>query len=240
MFNSFKKLIGASALALIATFGMSHTAHAQKGGHGVLNSEEVQWPTSLTVDVGAMANDNWQGSGSYSIDGSAGYTQSPGLPNPEFHAGLEIPVARNMMFMPRVAYNDYSVRWDHPSGSEGEPLAVSYRVLGADLLMKYSLNNFHIMAGGNVSTPLNASYAHSFHMTDATHSTTDIPSASSVIASIKGGLGYDIPVNPGNTIFITPEAFYTYPVTNFSQTNNGDELFVATLSGGASLKFVIQ
>jgi hypothetical protein len=241
MLNSFKKLITAASLALVATFGFSHDAMAQKGGNGVLNGA-VTWPTVFNIGFGAEANDNWQGSGAYLYPGPDGgsYAQSSGFANPEFHINMEIPIAENMMFAPRIAYNDYSVRWDNSQGKQGDPAALNYQALGADLLLKYSLNNFHVMAGGNVSTPLSATVAHSYRIEDATHSSQEISlDKSNVIASIKGGLGYDIPLTSSNTMWITPEAFFTYPITNFQQTENGSELFVTSISGGASLKFAL-
>jgi len=236
--NSIKKLISASALALFVTIGLSNHAMAQKGGSGVLNSE-ITWPTTTTIDVGGMASDNFQGNGSFMVNGS-GYAQSHGLANPEFHVGLEIPIASNMMFVPRVAYNDYSVRWDNPEGGSGAPLALSYLAVGTDLMFKYSLNNFHVLAGGNISTPVKATYANSLRIEDATASSVEIPDKAHVIASLKGGLGYDIPLNSSNSMWLTPEATYTYPVTNFTQpTTHGSELFVTSISGGASLKFAL-
>ncbi len=236
--NSIKKTIGATALALFVTMGLSNHAMAQKGGRGIMN-DEVTWPTTLTVDVGGMASDNFQGNGSFMVAGN-GYAQSHGLANPEFHVGAEIPIASNMMFVPRIAYNDYSVRWDNAEGGGGGPLAVSYLAIGADLLLKYSFNNFHLLAGGNVSTPIKATYAGSLQIESATQSSATIPDKSNIIASLKGGLGYDIPLNSSNSIWLTPEATYTYPITNFVQPAvHGSELFVTSVAGGASLKFAL-
>ena len=237
LLKSIKKLIGISTLALVATAGLTNHAMAQKGGTGVMNGE-VTWPTSFTLMVGGQANDNFQGNGAFDPGNGNSYTQSHGLANPEFHIGAEIPIASNMMFVPRLSYNDYSVRWDNAQGGVGAPLAVSYLALGADLLFKYSLNSFHILAGGNVSTPVKATQATSYTIEAATQSTQTIPDKSNIIASLKGGLGYDIPLNGSNTIWLTPEAMYTYPITNFVQPpTHGSELFVTSLSGGASLKF---
>lgn len=198
---------------------------------------EITWPQTMTVSVGGAANENWQESGSFSVDGSS-YDQSHGLANPNFSLGLEIPMLQNTMLMIRGEYNDYSVQFDNAASGISQPLVVSLLTVGGDAMVKYSFNNFHIMAGGELSTPVNATYAHSDQIEDATHSNVTIPDQEDVMAALKGGVGYDIPVNSSNTIWFTPEAFYTYPLNSASrQVDN--ELKVTTLSGGASLKFAL-
>lgn len=234
--KSFKHLITASAIALFATIGMSNHALAQKGGVGQLH-DEVTWPQSMTVTLGGAANDNWQKSGAFSVDGSS-YTQSHGLANPNFSVGMEIPILEDMMFAPRVEYNDYSVQFDQAIGGVNDPLVVSLLTVGIDAMFKYSFNNFHVMAGGELSTPVNATYAHSSHIEDATHSTVDIPGKEDILGALKGGIGYDIPMNASNSIWLTPEAFYTYPLNSASRIE-GNILKPVALSGGASLKFAL-
>src|ERR1041385_3033759 len=234
--KSLKHFFTASAFALIATIGMSNHAFAQKGGVGQLH-DEITWPQSMTVTVGGAANDNWQKSGTFSVDGSS-YEQSHGLANPNFSVGMEIPILEDMMFAPRVEYNDYSVQFDQATGGVQDPLVVSLLTVGVDAMFKYSFNNFHVMAGGEVSTPVNATYAHSSHIEDATHSTVEIPDKENILGALKGGVGYDIPLNAGNSIWLTPEAFYTYPLNSASRIS-GNVLKPATLSGGASLKFAL-
>ena len=234
--KSFKNLIGASAIALLATVGLSNHAFAQMGGSGQLH-DEVTWPTTLTVTAGGAANANWQESGTFAVDGFS-YDQSHGLANPQFSVGMEIPILKNMMLVPRVEYNDYSVQFDNAVGGIANPLVVSLLTIGGDLMFKYSFNNFHVLAGGEMSTPLNATYAHSYHIEDATHSTVEIPDKENILAALKAGVGYDIPINGANTIWITPEAFYAYPLNSATRLANND-LKVTALSGGASLKFAL-
>jgi hypothetical protein len=234
--TSLKHFFTASALALLVTMGMSNPTFAQKGGVGQLH-DEITWPQSMTVTLGGAANDNWQKSGEFSVDGS-GYTQSHGIANPNFSVGMEIPIASNMMFAPRIAYNDYSVQFDQTSAGVQDPLVVSLLTVGVDAMFKYSFNNFHLLAGGEVSTPVNATYAHSSHIEDATHSTVEIPDKENILGALKGGLGYDIPLNGGNSIWLTPEAFYTYPLNSASRIS-GNVLKPVALSGGASLKFAL-
>ncbi|MDP4199330.1 MAG: hypothetical protein Q8922_10700 [Bacteroidota bacterium] len=233
--KSIKHLITASAIAFFATIGVS-SAFAQMGGVGQLH-DEVTWPQTMTVTVGGAANANWQESGSFSVDGLS-YDQSHGLANPQFSVGVEIPILKDMMFAPRISYNDYSVQFDQAEGGIQDPLVVSLLTVGLDAMFKYSFNNFHVMAGGELATPVNATYAHSSHIEDATHSTVEIPQKEDYLGALKGGVGYDIPINSGNTIWLTPEAFYTYHLNSATRVN-GNELKVTALSGGASLKFAL-
>jgi hypothetical protein len=231
--NSIKKLIGAASLALVATVGLSNTALAQKGGTG-MNNGEVTWPTTFNIGAGAAANDNFQGNGTFVAPTGDAYNQSHGLANPEFHINMEIPIASNMMFAPRLSYNDYSVQWDNSTTGGGEA-TISYHAVGADLLFKYALNNFHVLAGANISTPVQADFAGGA-IENATQNGTELSDKANFLASLKGGIGYDIPV--AHNMWVTPEAFYTYPLTNFDQAK-GSELFVTSLSGGASFKFAL-
>ena len=224
-------------------------------------NDEVTWPTSFTLGFGAAANANWQGSGGFSTNptgapadgdpyGQYTYDQSHVLVQPEFHILAEIPIAKNLMFAPRIAYNDYSLRWDQntsPAASTATPsqsLVVSQAEIGADLLFKYAFSNFHVMAGANLSTPIHDPwYAHSQDVHDAVTQANAIPNFAKFIAGLKGGVGYDIPLNAKNTIWLTPEAFFTYSLTDYVQDpnpgTNNRELFPITLSGGASMKFAL-
>lgn len=266
--RTLRLTVGASLVALFAMTFAPH-AFAQKGGDGVLNNE-VTWPTSFTLGFGAAANDNWQGSGTMStmptggpstdllpnaVDaGTYGYNQSHGIVQPEFHILAEIPIATNLMFAPRVAYNDYSLRWDaqnSPSApaTGNQPLVISQAEIGADLLFKYAFSNLHVMAGANLSTPIHDMwFAHTQNVSDAVDHTMvgsgTVPNFAKFVAALKGGIGYDIPLNAKNTIWLTPEAFFTYPVTDYVQDpnppSNNRELFPVTLTGGASLKFALS
>lgn len=232
---------GAVAFAFLAIALSAPNSFAQKGGTGIMNNE-VTWPTTFTLGFGAAANDNWNGSGGYNPEPGPLFTQSSGLAAPEFHILAEIPIASNLMFAPRIAYNDYSVHWDGIGSVAPSNLGlqISEAVLGADLLFKYALSNFHIMAGANLSTPLHMRYAYGSNISDASNPGTNVPNEAKFLAGLKGGIGYDIPLNANNTIWLTPEAFYTYSVTNYVHNNPpSDEFFPVTLSGGASLKFAL-
>jgi len=264
LLKSLRRIVSAASLALLATVGFSLNAHAQKGGTGV-NNDEVSWPTSFTLGFGAAANDNWSGSGSMNPDEALypGYswTQSHGYAAPEFHILAEMPIAKNLMFAPRIAYNDYSIEYDNAAtmGTITDPtdpnngqsiqrgLAFSMPMIGADLLFKWALSNFHLMAGANLSTPLAKPQYYVGTPSETRPGNgqadaigRDLPNAASFMAGLKGGLGYDIPLNAKNTIWLTPEAFFTYSVTDYQQAHNGFELFPVTLTGGASLKFALN
>ncbi|HEY3875599.1 MAG TPA: hypothetical protein VGM92_08990 [Candidatus Kapabacteria bacterium] len=233
--DSSKHFTLVAAFAIFATLGLSNHAFAQKGGDGQMFNE-VTWPQTTTITVGGAANANWQKSGTFSADGLS-YDQSHGLANPNFSLGLEIPMLQNTMLVIRGEYNDYSMQFDQAVGG-GAPLVVSLLTVGGDAMVKYSFNNFHVMAGGELSTPVNATYAHSDQIEDATHSTASIPGEEKILGALKAGVGYDIPINGANTIFLSPEAFYTYAL-NSASTIPGNTLKYATLSGGASLKFAL-
>ncbi len=267
-FGSAKALLtaGAVALALLAIALSAPNSFAQKGGSGIMNND-VTWPTTFTLGFGGAANANWQGSGvmqtmpgpvgaptsnsdPQGIAGTYGYTQSHVLVQPEFHILAEIPIATNLMFAPRISYNDYSLRWDQNStpantvATPNMPLVVSESAIGADLLFKYAFSNFHVMAGANLSTPIHTPwYAHSTNISDAVDQKNAVPNFAKFLAGLKGGVGYDIPLNGNNTIWLTPEAFFTYPLADFVQDPNAGssnrELFPVTLTGGASLKFAL-
>jgi hypothetical protein len=237
MFAHSLKFFTAAMFSMFVMAGLSSHAFAQMGGIGQLHNE-ITWPTTMTVSVGGAANANWQESGTFSVGDGLSYDQSHGLANPNFSLGLEIPMLENTMFVIRAEYNDYSVQFDQASGGIQTPLVVSLLTVGGDAMVKYSFSNFHVMAGGELSTPVNATYAHSSHIEDATHSSVTIPDKEDILGALKGGVGYDIPLNSGNTMWLTPEAFYTYPLNSASRIAQND-LKVTALSGGASLKFAL-
>lgn len=242
-----RKTTSAALIAILATAWLAHNSYAQKGGTGV-NNDEVSWPTSFTLGLGGAANDNWNGSGGYNPNPAGPlFTQSAGFAAPEFHILAEIPIAKNLMFAPRIAYNDYSLHWNAANALPGLVISESY--IGTDLLFKWALSNFHLMGGANLSTPVHDPwYAYSEKIEDATQTAphTTVPNFAKFIAGLKGGIGYDIPLNARNTIWLTPEAFFTYSLTNYSQipntsaSNPKDEYYPVTLTGGASLKFALN
>ncbi len=243
LIKSIRRILGMSALALCASLAVvSSNASAQTG-----MTDKPTWPTHTTLGFGGGADLNFPSSGIYTLD-NVQYQHGPGFPNFEFHLLGEFPIATNLMFAPRIAYNDFSTRWDdgvaNPGGmTAGAPgssvkdLGVAFQTIGADILFKYSLSNFHLMLGPHFSTPIKYSYAHSSNITDASNSGVNIPEVAKFIAAIKGGIGYDIPLNSKNTIWLTPEAFYDYFLTDFSQKHDKSEYFISTVQAGLSLKF---
>src|SRR5581483_3068251 len=126
----------------------------------------VSWPHTFTLGLGGAANDNVRATGTAGTgeplaldpDGNFGYTNSVSQWEPEFHMLAEIPLGGDWMFAPRIAYNDYSLKWNSasslPANAVNQPLSLTLRELGADLLFKFSISDLHVMAGANLSTPL--------------------------------------------------------------------------------------
>ncbi len=226
-------------VALLAVAWIAPIAFAQQTVAGTTPGSSSTWPTTLTLGGGLGMNDNWNGSSGYDPhSGSPLFTQGVNHIGPEFHLLAEIPIGTNLMFAPRIAYNDYSLGFDSTSGVAHPGLRISEAALGADLLLKYSLSNFHVMGGFNLSTPVSAKYAYSTSYTgDST-----LPSTAGLIAGLKLGVGYDIPLNSKNTIWLAPEAFFSYSFTKHSDISGSttNNYYPLTITAGASLKFALD
>jgi outer membrane protein OmpA-like peptidoglycan-associated protein len=236
------------ALAFFTIFFASHNACAQTGGTSS-DGTNVTWPHTLTLGFGGALNVNSQLSGTAGTGDSAGgdpyfnygYTSGSTQINPEFHILAEIPFATNWMFAPRIAYNNRSLSWNQqstPANGQKEDLLLSIADIGADLLAKYSFSNFHVMGGLTFSVPIQAiSYTNGTNDSGKTV-TGNLPSYSKFLAGIKVGAGYDIPMNSDNTIWLSPEAFFNFPLGNYA-SNDGFVVNPATISLGVSLKFAL-
>ncbi len=233
------------ALAFFTVFFSTRNACAQTGGTSS-DGTNVTWPHTLTLGFGGALNINSQLSGTAGTGDSVGdplyshygYTTGSTQINPEFHILAEIPFATNWMFVPRIAYNNRSLSWNQQSTPTPGPtvsnelLLLSIADIGADLLAKYSFSNFHVMGGFNLSTPIQAlSYTNGSVK-------GNLPSYSKFLAGIKVGAGYDIPMNADNTIWLSPEAFFNYPLGNYA-SNDGFVVDPSTISLGVSLKFAL-
>jgi outer membrane protein OmpA-like peptidoglycan-associated protein len=238
--KNLRRLIGATALALAATVAAVPNASAQM--------DEGNYPQKLTLVIGGGANWN-MADGPYTPES---FVPTAGtLPakqgdywTPEFHIGLEIPVADGFMFAPRLNYNDLSSVLDD-AGEPGDvdpasEVGYAYRTVGLDLLGKITFGNFHLMVGPNIGIPVKKSYAMGAqNVQSASTSTTEMPETADLWASIGGGAGYDIPLTPeSHKVWLTPEVMFHYPLTNLSGNEYGD-LIVKQLRGAVSLKFDI-
>lgn len=255
-------IAGVLALAFFAVACSAPNAFAQSAADNSAAVCEVTWPTTFTLGFGGAANANWQGRGLFQTNppagvaldrgtpdplyGGYGYDQSHIVVAPEFHILAEIPITQRWLIAPRIAYNDYSLRWDQQATAvnapnTNQPLVVSEALIGADVLIKYSFSNFHVMGGANLSMPVrDPYYAHSATVSDAVDQKNVVSNFAKFMAGLKGGVGYDIPINQNNTVWLTPEAFFTYALTNYVSDASGDRaLYPVTLSGGASLKFAL-
>ncbi len=233
------------ALAFFTLFFAARNSCAQTGGTS--GDSSVTWPHTVTLGFGAAANANWQISGTAgtgtSVEpyGEYGYTKSALQIGPEFHILAEIPLWTNWMFAPRLAYNNYSLKWNNASSisptnanapSTAVPLSLSMDYIGLDALVKHAFGNFHVLGGVNFSGPLNGvSYNNG-------GSTGKLINSAGIVAALKLGVGYDIPLNSINTIWLAPEAFFSYPLASYA-TNTPFDVDPATISLGVSLKFAL-
>jgi outer membrane protein OmpA-like peptidoglycan-associated protein len=229
------------ALAFFTIFFSTRNACAQTGGAS--SDTAITWPHTFTLGFGAAANANWQISGTAgtgtSLDpyGEYGYTQSAIQIEPEFHLLAEIPLWKDWMFAPRLAYNNYSLKWNQaskivPAGGTNEPLSLSMDYIGLDALVKHSFSNLYVIGGVNFSGPLGGvSYTNGA-------SSGKLINSAGIVGALKLGVGYDIPLNSTNTIWLAPEAFFTYPLASYA-TNGIFNVDPATISLGVSLKFAL-
>ncbi|MEI8133450.1 MAG: OmpA family protein [bacterium] len=223
-------------LGTLAFFGVLfaeiHTSSAQPTAES-----EVSWPHRLTLGLGAGLNMNFA-SGDYLIDSNT-YSSGFGAA-PAFYALLEIPLSEQWMLVPRIHYNDFSGSFSDgkASGTATKIANFAYNVqtIGIDILAKYVISGFHIMAGPSIGTAIKKTWDHGTS-SNASSSSKDLPGSGSVMASIGAGLGYDIPINQKHSVWLTPEAFYSLPLTNFGPDNGS--LKVSTLRVALSVKFDI-
>ena len=160
LLKSFRSKLMAAALGLATVFGMSSNATAQDRTPGWWDS-----PSRLTALIGGGLNIN-MAHGHYKGVGMDAEAQTNGTYHtPEFHAGLEIPLAHAFMFVPRIAYNDYSNVLDDgttrfagftdlnptdPANTTSTKAAYAYRTVGVDLLFKWAfMDQLHLLIGGN-------------------------------------------------------------------------------------------
>ena len=88
------------------------------------------------------------------------------------------------------------------------------------------------MGGINFSAPIKAiTYKNG-------DSSGTLQNYSGLVAALKVGVGYDIPVNASNTIWMTPEVFFSYPLASYA-TNFNFDVDPATVSLGVTMKFAL-
>lgn len=229
-------------LLLIAALlcGVAANAQMRTATGDIIESPE--WPHHLTFGVGAGANLNY-GMGDYVIDGNT-YSTGIGF-GPAAYLLVEIPLGADWMLVPRVSYNNISTRFTDgdpgtalPAGVSGtaSDLAVNLQSIGGDLLGKYSFSAFHVVFGGHVGGLISKTYAHG-SSSSAADSDTDLPGTSNLFAALGLGFGVDIPLNEQNTIWLTPEVFGAYPVTDLGDNSN---LNIAPFRGSIALKFDVN
>lgn len=233
------------SLLLTVALLLAVSASAQMSPETVDETVTPTWPQHLTFGVGAGANINFA-MGDYTIDGN---TYSSGIgAGPAFFLLLEVPLASNWMIVPRLSYNNLSARFTDgtPATSLSSPqvvpgnvasdLAANVQTIGADILGKYSFSNFHIVFGPHLGSMISKTAAHG-SSSDASSSSTDLPGAPSLFASLGAGVGYDIPINDQNSVWLTPEVFASYPLSDLGGSSS---LGLATIRAGIALKFDVS
>ena len=244
--KNLRRLIGTAAIALSALV-------ASAPQNATAQTTEGNYPQKLTLVIGGglnwnMADGPYQ---PYTAPETSFPTPADGMlaakqgdyNTPEFHIGLEIPVASGFMFSPRLNYNDLSSVMDD-AGTPGtvDPntmVGYAYRTVGLDLLGKITFGNFHLLVGPNIGIKVKNSYARGAdNVQAASTSQLEMPKSPALWASIGGGAGYDIPLTPeAKKVWLTPEVMFHYPLTNLS--DGFGDLIVKQFRGAVSLKFDI-
>jgi outer membrane protein OmpA-like peptidoglycan-associated protein len=219
-------------------FAFTQSSLAQPVTGEAATTQEVSWPHHLTLGLGAGLNLNFA-SGTYNVPApvSNSYTSGFGAA-PTFFALLEIPLSESWMLVPRIHYSDYSGSFTDgkATGTATQIADFAYNVqtIGIDILAKYVISGFHILAGPSIATMIKKTYGTT--SSEASASSTNLPGTGSLYAAIGAGVGYDIPINSKHTVWLTPEAFYSFPLTNLAGSDNGS-LKVSTLRAALSVKF---
>ncbi|HYM21037.1 MAG TPA: OmpA family protein [Candidatus Kapabacteria bacterium] len=235
---NIKRLATTIPITLIVFFLLVPNSKAQTTAPADNTKSDITYPHRLTFGLGAGINMNFA-KGTYT-DQANSYSSGFGAA-PTFFALLEIPLADKWMLVPRVHYSDYSGSFTDgtPAGNAIQVKNFAYNVqtIGLDILGKYAvLDNFHILFGPSIATMIKKSFAHGTS-SDASSSSTDLPGTGSVYAAIGAGIGYDIPINSKHTVWLSPELFYSFPLTNLGGSNG--DLKISTLRAALSVKFDI-
>jgi outer membrane protein OmpA-like peptidoglycan-associated protein len=240
----FYRIFSVTLFAFLLSIGTSPTqgiAQSSTTGATSTTTDRPSWPTRTTLGFGGGVDINSPSSKTYNPDGLADFsTGSTGI-GPEIHLLGEFPIGGSFMFAPRIAYNSLGVSWKNGTptttggvtgtASQAANLATSYSTLGADILFKYAFNSLHLMLGPSLQLPISTAFAHA---TSASGGAA-VPSASGMLANIKAGVGYDIPL--GSKLWLTPEVFYNYWLTDFATKTTSSEYLISTIQVGLSLKF---
>jgi outer membrane protein OmpA-like peptidoglycan-associated protein len=201
-------------------------------------AKDATWPRNFTFGLGAGINMNFA-AGNYLIDSNT-YSSGFGVA-PVFHLLLEIPLAEHWMLAPRVGYSDRSAAFTDGKlttpgvGMEERNFAYTLQMFGLDINAKYVINNLHILAGPSFNSAIKKTYALGTS-SQASSSSKELPGASSFFMSIGAGAGYDIPINKQNSVWLSPEVFYSFPLTDMAGDNNGS-LKISSLRAALTVKF---
>jgi len=234
--KTFRGILAALVLMVFTTMSVNN-AHAQLTRF----QSNSLYPVEMTVGAGGGLNTNLA-SGTFNPDQTGAMGFRTGDYNvPEFHAMVEIPVTDNLMIVPRVTYNDFSNVLDNQEQSDitvptSQTTAYRYRLVGGELLAKYRVfDGLHVLGGANVSGAVRSDANQG--ITKAYASTSESSSLPKTLVSAVGGLGYDIPINGTNRIWLSPEVVANVPLQNLAQTGTDGSLHSVTISSRVSMKF---
>jgi outer membrane protein OmpA-like peptidoglycan-associated protein len=253
--NYLRFLMGSALAVLTCLILTSGRLYAQSSEveheRDAAEDHEMDYPHKLTLVLGGGVNYN-MANGPYILDHNlydVGHWYMP-----EFHLGLEIPIATKVMFAPRLNYEGIGAEFTDgaatsPTATQIPEFAYDARTIGLDLLFKFAINRFHFLVGPYASYLIKKTWAHGA-FADADASKVELPGTHRVFFSAGAGVGYDIPLNSASTVWLTPEATYNYPITNLGAGDNSavddagpkkiGHLKPSTLRGALSLKFDIS
>ncbi len=238
--KNYFRLLSGLTLALLLSFFLSGRLSAQEKEteRDEAQDREITWPHHLTLGLGAGLNLNFP-HGTFILDNYS-YTSGFGAA-PTFFALLEIPLGGKWMLVPRIHYSNISGAFTDGTTTgtaitNGANFAYDVQNIGLDVLGKYSFNRFHILFGPSLATIVKKTIAHGTS-SDASASSVELPGSHSVFAAFGAGIGYDIPINSKNSVWLSPEAFYSYPLTNLG--DGSSDLKISTLRIALAVKFDI-
>jgi len=236
MFKSIRRTLAVAAIAAFTTIGLTSSANAQMFGDR--GHEE-----HTTIGVGAGYNTNFA-SGDYNPAGNNSTFMRGTWHTPSFHIAAEIPMTSELAFQPRISYNDLSGKLDQnefgsvPSSSSE---TFTYRTIGADALLKYSVvGGLHVLGGAGIGAAIQSTYtagSNSVHSSIMTGS--QMPNTPRVLFTGIAGAGYDVPLSE-DRMWITPEVDYTVPLNNLAQGTGDGDLRVNSLSSKVTLKMALD
>lgn len=169
----------------------------------------------------------------------------------------ETPLGESLWGSMRLGYSTTGgrlLRTENTTVSGNEPGVFEHSIdaslgsLGIEPLISYSLlGSLRAHAGGRLGVLLQSQFSQRERLTSPSTGTfpngrrsqnevngAEIPQSQSLQAAGLVGISYDLPMNANHTLLLSPEVFYSIPLTN---TVSGLDWKVAQLRIGAALKW---